>query len=65
MENLAHARRRGLSHYVAGWTDAAVKRQLGARFSVTRHAVYVRNPLLRAVFRRIAHRFENEPAQPA
>lgn len=65
MENLDYARRRGLSHYVAGWTDTAVKRQLGARFCLTRHAVYVRNPLLRAIFRRIAHHFESEPAQPA
>jgi len=65
MENLDYARRRGLSHYVAGWTDTAVKRQLGARFCVTRHAVYVRNPLLRALFRRISHLFESEPVQPA
>lgn len=63
MENLDYARRRGLSHYVAGWTDAEVKRQLGARFSHTRHAVYVRNGLLRWVFRRIAHRFENGAVQ--
>lgn len=65
MENLDYARRRGLSHYIAGWTDTAVKRQLGARFCLTRHAVYVRNPLLRAIFRRIAHHFESEPVQPA
>ncbi len=63
MENLDYARRNGLSHYVAGWTDAEVKRQLGARFSHTRHAVYVRNGALRAVFRRIAHRFENGQVQ--
>lgn len=61
MENLDYARRRGLSHYVAGWTDTAVKRQLGASFCMTRHAVYPRNPLLRAAFRRFAHRFEAEP----
>ncbi len=65
MENLDYARRRNLSHYIAGWTDTAVKRQLGARFCLTRHAVYVRNPLLRAIFRRIAHHFESEPVQPA
>jgi len=65
MENLEYARCRGLSHYVAGWTDTAVKRQLGARFCITRHAVYVRNPLLRTLFRRIAHHFESEPVQPA
>jgi hypothetical protein len=64
MENLEYARRHGLSHYVAGWTDTGIKRQLGAHFSTTRHAVYVRNPLLRFVFRRCAHLFEAEPVQP-
>jgi predicted N-acyltransferase len=64
MHNLDYARQRGLSHYVAGWTDPAVKRELGASFSMTRHAVYVRNPLLRALLRRLAHRFESEPLQP-
>ncbi len=65
MENLGYARRRGLSHYVAGWTDREIKRQLGARFCTTRHAVYVRNPLLRFAFRRLSHWFESEPLQPA
>jgi hypothetical protein len=58
MVNLGYALERDLSHYVAGWTDPQVKAQLGARFSFTRHAVYVRNPLLRALARRIAGRFE-------
>lgn len=61
MENLEYARRHGLSHYVAGWTDSGIKRQLGARFSTTRHAVYLRNPLLRFVLRRCARWFESEP----
>lgn len=65
MENLEYARRRGLSHYVAGWTDREVKRDLGARFCTTRHAVYVRNPLLRCIFRRMAHSFEGAPLQAA
>lgn len=56
--NLEYALARGLSHYVAGWTDPAVKASLGAQFHLTRHAVYVRNPLLRAVLRRFAHHFE-------
>lgn len=64
MENLEYARCHGLSHYVAGWTDTDIKRQLGAHFSTTRHAVYLRNPLLRYVFRRCAHLFEAEPVQP-
>jgi hypothetical protein len=63
MENLEYARCHGLSHYVAGWTDTEIKRQLGARFSTTRHAVYLRNPLLRFAFRRCAHLFEAEPVQ--
>lgn len=64
MHNLDYALQRGLSHYVAGWTDTAVKRELGAQFSMTRHAVYARNPLLRAALRRLAHRFEGEAVQP-
>ena len=47
--NLEYARARGLRHYVAGWTDPEVKRTLGARFTLTRHAVYVRHPLLRRI----------------
>ncbi|MCL1825093.1 MAG: GNAT family N-acetyltransferase [Betaproteobacteria bacterium] len=58
MENLAFARREGLNTYIAGWTDPAIKAALGARFTPTRHAVYVRNPLLRPFLRRIAGRFE-------
>ena len=60
MHNLDHARRRGLSHYVAGWTDPEVKAFLGARMTFTRHAVYARNPLLRALLRRIGSHFERD-----
>ena len=49
MVNLEYALERGLRHYIAGWTDPGVKALLGARFTATRHVVYVRNPLLRAV----------------
>lgn len=65
MHNLAYARQRGLSHYVAGWTDPEIKSYLGARLTRTRHAVYARNPLLRALLRRMAHHFEAEPADAA
>lgn len=60
MHNLDYARRRGLSHYVAGWTDPQVKAFLGARMTFTRHAVYARNPLLRALLRRLGHHFESD-----
>lgn len=64
MHNLEYARARRLSHYVAGWTDPQIKAYLGARLSCTRHAVYLRNPLLRAWLRRFAGRFEG-PAREA
>lgn len=60
MHNLRYARERGLSHYVAGWTDPEVKSFLGASFTFTRHAVYARNPLLRALLRRLGSHFESD-----
>ncbi|SFD86745.1 peptidogalycan biosysnthesis protein [Paracidovorax konjaci] len=60
MVNLEYALERGLTHYIAGWTDPEVKRSLGARFTWTRHAVHVRNPLLRALARRFAGHFESD-----
>lgn len=62
MVNLDYALERGLTHYIAGWTDPEVKAKLGARFTFTRHAVYVRNPLLRALARRFASHFESDRA---
>ena len=61
MHNLEYARAHGLSHYVAGWTDPLIKTQLGATLSLTRHAVYLRNPLLRMLLRRCSRHFESEP----
>jgi hypothetical protein len=58
--NLAWARERKLSHYVAGWSDAPIKAYLGASFSLSRHAIYLRNPLLRALARRLAGHFESD-----
>jgi predicted N-acyltransferase len=62
LQNLEYARQHGLSHYVAGWTDPQIKAYLGARFTFTRHAVYVRNPLLRCVLRRLSGLFESDRA---
>jgi peptidoglycan biosynthesis/recognition FemAB-like protein len=58
--NLAYALERGLTHYVAGWTDPEIKAYLGASFTLTRHAVYVRNGLLRAILRRFTAWFERD-----
>lgn len=58
--NLDYAVERGLRYYVAGWTDPVVKARLGASFTFTRHAVFVRNPLLRSLARRLFGRFEGD-----
>lgn len=60
--NLEYALECGLSHYVAGWTDPEVKAQLGASFTFTQHAVYIRNPVLRALGRRFSRHFESDRA---
>ncbi|MDE1894812.1 MAG: GNAT family N-acetyltransferase [Xanthomonadaceae bacterium] len=60
MHNLDYARQRGLSHYVAGWTDPQVKSFLGASMTFTRHAVYARHPLLRLLLRRLGGHFESD-----
>ncbi len=56
--NLAFALAHGLRHYVAGWTDPEIKRHLGARFTMTQHAVFVRNPLLRRILLQFKSFFE-------
>ncbi|MDR0339489.1 MAG: peptidogalycan biosysnthesis protein [Desulfovibrio sp.] len=58
--NLEFALERGLHTYVAGWTDPEVKAALGARFTFTRHLVYVRNPLLRGLLRPFRRFFEGD-----
>ncbi len=58
--NLNYAAEKGFTAYVAGWTDPAVKASLGASFTFTRHLVWVRNPLLRAILRPFKSRFESD-----
>lgn len=58
--NLGYALERGLTHYVAGWTDPEIKAYLGASFTLTRHAVYIRNGLLRGLLRRLTRWFERD-----
>jgi Peptidogalycan biosysnthesis/recognition len=60
MENLAFALSRKLRHYVAGWTDPEIKAYLGAQFTFTHHAVYVRNPLLRRILDKYSGHFEHD-----
>lgn len=60
MWNLQYCLDAGLKFYVAGWTDAQVKKDLGARFTWTEHAVYLRNPLLRALLHLFRRSFERD-----
>ena len=62
MENLAFALSRKLRYYVAGWTDPEIKAYLGAKFTFTQHAVYVRNPLLRRILHKLSKHFEHDKA---
>ncbi|MGG6462108.1 GNAT family N-acetyltransferase [Solilutibacter silvestris] len=62
MHNLEFARLLGLKRYVAGWTDAEAKRQLGARFTMTWHAVRPRGSALRWLLGRMRRLFESAPA---
>ncbi len=56
--NLDYAQARGLHTYVAGWTDPEIKRHLGAQFTFTQHAVYIRNPILRSLLKPLRRFFE-------
>ncbi|WP_392561823.1 GNAT family N-acetyltransferase [Orbus sturtevantii] len=58
--NLAYAKQRGLKAYIAGWTDPEVKASLGAKFTFTKHMVYVRNPVLRAILSKLSNKFESD-----
>jgi hypothetical protein len=56
--NLEYCIKNNLTHYVAGWTDPEIKSYLGADFTYTFHAVYVKNPVLRFLLRRVKRFFE-------
>ena len=58
--NLEYALRHHLKYYIAGWTDPEVKASLGANFTFTKHAVYLKNPVLRFLLKKIHHCFESD-----
>lgn len=58
--NLEYALAHDLRCYVAGWTDPEIKRYLGARFTLTQHAVYLRSRLLKAMLRPFKRFFETD-----
>ncbi len=60
LANLEWALEHSLKWYIAGWTDPEVKARLGARFTFTRHAVCLRNPILRMMLRTFRRFFESD-----
>ncbi|ENX35562.1 hypothetical protein F889_01231 [Acinetobacter colistiniresistens] len=56
--NLDYALKHDLKFYIAGWTDPEVKAQLGARFTFTRHLVWVHSPILRFILKKLRPIFE-------
>lgn len=58
--NLEYALKHNLQNYVAGWTDPEVKAYLGASFTLTKHAVFIRNTLLRKLLTPLKRFFEND-----
>ena len=60
MHNLEYARERGLLYFIAGWTDAQAKVDLGAKLTFTRHAVYPQNWFVRLALRVLARYFESD-----
>lgn len=56
--NLEYCVKEGLKTFVAGWTDPEIKAYLGAKFTHTHHAVYIKNPALRFVLGKFKGAFE-------
>lgn len=58
--NLGYALEHQLTQYVAGWTDPEVKKSLGAQFTFTHHAVFIRNPVIRNLLKPFKPLFERD-----
>lgn len=58
--NLDYCASNGLKNFVAGWTDPEIKAYLGARFTYTLHAVYIKNLFLRVALKRFKKFFESD-----
>jgi hypothetical protein len=58
--NLDFCIKNKLKTFIAGWTDPEIKAYLGAEFTGTNHAVYIKNPLLRFCLKRLSGFFESD-----
>lgn len=57
--NLNFCIEHNLKIIIAGWTDPAIKAYLGAEFTCTCHAAYIKNPLLRFILKKLKFLFES------
>lgn len=58
--NLGYCIENNLKAYIVGWTDPEIKSYLGAKFTYTYHAVYIKNRILRFVLRNFKSFFESD-----
>lgn len=58
--NLGYCIENNLKAYIIGWTDPEIKSYLGAKFTYTYHAVYIKNLVLRFVLKRFKSLFESD-----
>lgn len=58
--NLNFCIEHNLKIFIAGWTDPEIKAYLGAEFTCTYHAAYVKNPLLRFILKKLKFLFESD-----
>lgn len=58
--NLDFCIKNNLKMLIAGWTDPGIKSYLGASFTYTYHAVYIKNPFMRFILNRFKSFFESD-----
>ena len=58
--NLDYCIKNNIKLYIAGWSDPEIKSYLGAEFTFTFHAVYIANPVIRFIFKKMKFLFESD-----
>jgi len=56
--NIEYCINNRLNYFIAGWSDPKIKSYIGAEFTYTFHAVYIKNPILRYMFKKLKFIFE-------
>jgi predicted N-acyltransferase len=58
--HLEYCIKNNIKLYIAGWTDPEIKSFLGSEFTFTFHAIYIRNPIIRFIFKKTKFLFESD-----